>query len=286
MSRPASGRGGFTLAEAMVALTISSILVVLVSTVFLVQNRYYAVQTQRTSAQDLARSVTELLSGAIRTTASGGITVARADSLVVRTPMVIGGVCATSGNFAFVHLEGGEEALDTDEIAGVAVLDDTTGVWSFYNERWSGRLDGGLPRGAENCGANGADTAGVRNDFLRIGRLSALHGSVPPPGTMIMLFRETTFAFGPSRLDTAGIGLYRGSWRDTLVEYATGLDSTAGFQYRRGGQSVYEDEVSGSGLATIDAVRIQADARLRARAGGTDDLTFGWSVNVPIRNVR
>lgn len=268
------------------ALTISSILVVLVSTVFLVQNRYYAVQAQRTAAQDLARSVTELLAGEIRSTASGGVTVARADSLVVRTPMVIGGVCATQGNHVLVYFEGGEEALDTDEIAGVAILDDTTGAWSFYNERWSGRLDGGLPRGQQNCGANGADTAGVPNDFLRVARIRALHGSVPPPGTLVMLFRETTFAFGPSGLDTSSVGLYRASWRDTLVEYATGLDTTAGFQYRRRGLSAYEDEVAGPALADIDAVRIRADARMRASAGGTEDLVYGWSVNVPIRNVR
>ena len=47
---------GFTLVEAIVALTLTSLLVMLVATTFLVQNRYYAVQLARTTAQDNARA--------------------------------------------------------------------------------------------------------------------------------------------------------------------------------------------------------------------------------------
>lgn len=42
----AGGRAGFTLVEAIIALTLSSVLVVLVGTVFLVQNQYYALQLE------------------------------------------------------------------------------------------------------------------------------------------------------------------------------------------------------------------------------------------------
>ena len=54
----------------------------------------------------------------------------------------------------------------------------------------------------------------------------------------------------------------------------------------RTGGSTYADTVPASALGDIDFVRIVADARKRAQTGGRDDITFGWSVNVALRNVR
>ena len=76
----------------------------------------------------------------------------------------------------------------------------------------------------------------------------------------------------------------RGVYGAPLVEFATGMDTTAQFQYRTGG-TTYADTVSSSSLGDIDAIRIVADARKRAPTGGQEDLTFGWSVNVTLRNV-
>ena len=60
-------------------------------------------------------------------------------------------------------------------------------------------------------------------------------------------------------------------------------DASAGFQYRTGG-STYANTVSGGSLANIDAIRIVAQARRRPETGGVDDVTFGWGVNVFLRN--
>ena len=100
-----------------------------------------------------------------------------------------------------------------------------------------------------------------------------------------MLFRETTFKIQTSELDPPTLALFRGVYGDSLVEFATGLDTTAQFRYRTGG-STYADTVSSTALGDIDVVRIVADARKRAQTGGQDDITFGWSVNVALRNVR
>ena len=86
-----SDRAGFTLVEAIVALTISSLIVVLVSTVFLVQNRYYALQLQRSRAHDNARTATDLVSADLRSVMRGGFVLAERKRMVVRTPM--GGRC-------------------------------------------------------------------------------------------------------------------------------------------------------------------------------------------------
>ena len=100
-----------------------------------------------------------------------------------------------------------------------------------------------------------------------------------------MLFREATFKIQTSELDPSTLGLFRGVYGDSLVEFATGLDTTAKFQYRTGG-STYADTVLSAALADIDVIRIVADARKRAQTGGRDDITFGWSVNVALRNIR
>jgi len=80
------------------------------------------------------------------------------------------------------------------------------------------------------------------------------------------------------------LGLFRQVYGESSVEFATGMDTTAQFQYRTGG-TTYADTVVGSGVGNIDAVRIVADARLPARTGTQADATFGWSVNVAVRNV-
>jgi len=81
------------------------------------------------------------------------------------------------------------------------------------------------------------------------------------------------------------MGPFRQVYGDSLLEYATGMDTTAQFQYRTGG-STYADTVTAGSLASIDVVRIVADSRKPAESGGMADITFGWSVNIALRNVR
>ena len=65
----------------MVALTLSSIVVILVSTVFLVQNRYYQTQLARAEAHDAARVMTETLASELRSVEKGGVKVADTDQV-------------------------------------------------------------------------------------------------------------------------------------------------------------------------------------------------------------
>lgn len=280
----AGDRRGFTLVEALISLSISSVLVILVSTVFLVQNRYYSTQVQRAAVHDNTRVVTDIVAAELRSTMAGGVTLAENDSLTVRAPMVLAFVCATAGSSAYVQFEGGAADLDQAEVGGFGVLDDTTGVWSFMNATWSA-IDGGAADAASRCATNGADTVGATAEFHQLVNLGAYYGSLPPAGTLLMLFRETTFAFRSSVMDSTVRGLFRGSYGQPLIELATGMDTTAQFQYRTTG-SLYGNSVGPGGLANISYVRIVADARKPPVTGGDEDVTFGWSVNVPLGNAR
>jgi hypothetical protein len=264
-------------------MVLSTFIIGLVSHAFLVQNQYYSTQTLRTSAQDNVRTATELMAREIRTTAGGGVVVAGARTLTIRSPIAVGVVCGqeiTSGRH--IHTEGGPAGFDSDEVGGVAVRSGTT--WTFQNTTWAA-INGSDSQSATRCYDNGADTTGAYSEFHRLNGLDVLFGTAPNEGDLVMLFRETTFKIQASQLDPTTLGLFRSQYGGALTEFATGIDATAQFQYRTGGAS-YADTIPGAAIDDIDAIRIVADARLPAPTGGQDDVRFGWSVNVALRNIQ
>jgi len=275
-------RAGFTLVEAIVALALSSVLVILVGTTFLVQNRYYAVQLQRTAAQDNARTVTDMITSEIRSTMKGGVVTAENKKLIIRSPIALAVVCASSSNERSVHIEGGKTDFDTLEVSGIALRDTVTSGWTYWDQTWSHfQQASGTP--AASCYANGADTVGARNEFLEFRRLNTYFGFGPPLGSVLMVYRKVEYKFDTSGLDPTTLALFRGVSGGGLTEFATGMNSSAQFKYRTGG-TTYATLVSGSGLANIDAIRIEAQALGKPQTGGVADVVFGWGVNVVLRN--
>lgn len=277
-------RFGFTLVETLIALVLSSFMIVLVSHTFLVQNQFYATQTLRAGVQDNVRAATELLASEIRDVAAGGVVVAGARTLTIRSPMAVGILCDMNGssNDGEVMTQGGEAAVEADEVAGLALRIGST--WSFVNATWAS-VNGGDASSARNCFSNGADTVGARDDFHRFTNLNTVFPELTPTqGDAVMVFRETTFTIRQSQLDPSTLALYRQPYGREAVEFATGMDTTAQFQFRTTG-GLFVDSIT-SELANVDAVRIVADAVKPAPTGGADDIRFGWSVNVPLRYIR
>ncbi|KPJ84035.1 MAG: hypothetical protein AMS19_02245 [Gemmatimonas sp. SG8_23] len=277
------GRGGFTLVETLIALVISSFLVVLVSHAFLVQNGFYSLQTLRVGVQDNTRAATELVAREVRNVPRDGVVVAGSRTLTIRSPIVVGTVCNRQGAAQVdVMTEGGEAAVPVDEVAGVALRNDST--WEYGIRSWPA-LDGNDNQSANNCAANGADTVGARDDFHRLVGMNALFPGAVAEGDVLMLFRETTFTIRTSQLDSTTLALFRADYGEAPVEFATGIDTTAHFEYRTSA-GTYADTVLAADLSTVDVVRIVAESRKPPATGGADDVRFGWSVNVPLRNVR
>ena len=277
-----ASRAGFTLVEALLSLVLSSFLVMLMSTVFVVQSDFYEGQLQRAMAQDNARSVTEVVASELRGAMGSAIQVATATQLVVRSPIRLAMVCAVQANHAHVHFEGGEAELDTLAVKGFGVFNDTTDTWSYYAANWQ-TIDESRTDSDDRCANNGTDTTGVADEFNRLENIKVLSGTIPPVGTVMMFYRETEFVLTTSALDATSIGLFKGEYGGSLVEFASGMDATAQFLYRTGG-TTYATPITGSALANIDAVRLVASTRVRAVSGGQDDGVAGWAVNVPLRN--
>ncbi len=277
-------RAGFSLVEAVVALAVSSILVLLVGSVFLVQNEFYAVQTKRTAVHEDARSVTEVLGSELRSVMPGGITEADNKEMTIRSPLGVGVVCAVTGNNTDIFMEGGPTGLDTVELAGFAYRSETSNSWDYYNATWAGIVGTGGPPNVK-CLANGADTTLSAGQFHRLGHFDDFAPSVPAKTDVVMFFRETRFKIQQSVLDPSTMGLFRAAYGDTLIEYVTGLDPSAGFEYRTGG-STYATSVGAAGLDSIDAVRVVAQARMKPETGLHDDVAYGWTTDFILPNVR
>ena len=250
---------------------------------FLAQTRYYSAQTLDVSAHDNARIATDRLAGEIRSSMEDGFVVAGPRTMTIRSAIRLASVCETGSTRWTVYFDDGPTGLDAAEVAGAALRDPATGTWEYQNATWAS-LDDGFNDAAIDCALAGpADTVGASGDFNRLA-LGSLFATTPAIGDIVMLFRETTFKIQMSSLDTLTFGLYRQPYGGTLVEFATGMDSTAQFQYRTGG-STYADTIVGSAVSDIDAVRIVADARLPAPSAMQEDATFGWSVNISVRNL-
>lgn len=272
---------GFTLVETLIALVLSSIVIILVSTTFLVQNQYQASQVARAGVHDNARSATDLLVGELRSSMRGGIILAGKRTLTVRSPVTLATVCgqAAVGTVLDLHIDGGLAAIDTSEIAGAALHNDVSGDWWYERVAWT-LLDGGNVGSALRCASNGADTLGARADFHSAVRIPVVFdpASMPEVGDLVMLFRETKFTIRLSDLDSSSLALFREPYGQPAVEFASGIDTTAHFQYRVGG-TAYQDTVAAASVGAVDAVRIVLDARRRSESGAGQDVTFGWATN-------
>jgi prepilin-type N-terminal cleavage/methylation domain-containing protein len=275
-----SGRQGFSLVEALIALALSGVILALASTVFVAQSTFYRNVTERSKLQESVRAATELVAADVRALTEGSVITATADRLVARIPVVVGVACGSLGvdRYTYVALNG-DPVTDGDK-SGVGVLEGN-GNWAYYTRAWA-QLYGGSAEAATitSCSGVGVDTAGPKSDFVRLTLPGAEGGSAMIAGRPIMLYAETVIRFANSDLQPGRLALFRGV-DPNLIEFATGFSSDSRFEYRANG--AWHAAVTGAQLLEIDAVRVFIEATSEDVGSGPADL--GWSVEVPLRNV-
>ncbi len=268
----------------MVAMLLSTLIVILVTSTFLAQNSFYSDVVQRTSLQESARGATSLITSELRGVGAGGIISALPDSVVYRVPLAVGGVCAVSGSETYVLLPLGEEVVEASEVDGYAVRAAADGRWTYTPAAWGSIYHSSGGAAAQTCALAGADTTGAAADFYRLDGLSA--SPAIEPGDLIMLFRETELKLGLSTLDSLSTALFWGPAGGTITEFATGLSASSAFSYRRAGQTTFQDQVVGAAdLANIEAIRVFAAGVAPSNRPGRDSLTFDLTATVSLRNV-
>jgi hypothetical protein len=274
-------RTGFTLVEALVAMVLSTLVVALVTSVFLVQNEFYSDAVKMSALHENVRGATSFVSSQLRGVAPGGIVEAEADSVTYRVPLAVGGVCTVNGSDTYLLLPRNGEGIDGAEVAGYAVQDDA-GVWSYTAATWASIYGsaGAIPAGT--CALAGADTTGATADFYRLDGLVASPSL--EPGDLVMIYRAATLRLGTSDLDGSSTALFSGPAGGTLTEFASGLTPGSSFEYRLPHPATWRDRVPGGNRDRIISIRFSALGAVASSRMGRDSLTFNLTVTVPLRN--
>lgn len=265
----------------LIASTLTTLIVILVASVFLVQNNFYRDVQRRTAVHESVRSVTEMLSGEVRAIPKSGLVSAEYDRLIYRTPVAIGGVCDLSGSYIYAHIPLSGTAFDLDDVAGYAVQD-IAGDWTYNADTWR-NIKGDEGTGpASACHAAGADTTGATADFYMLVKINT-----PPTivrGTNIMLYRETELRSMPSALDPRSHALYRAPYGKALVEFAHGMWGVW-FCFRLEGSPFCDFWVNSVDYDKVVEITLYVIGHVPPTTGGGDYYTVYWTIDVPLRNV-
>lgn len=271
---------GFTLVEALVAMLLATVVVLLVSSAFLAQNGFYSDLAARSGLHENVRGGLAVAGGYLRGVQPGGVVLARSDSLVVRHPMAVGTVCRRVGQDTFLYLPFGPAGVTPSVVGGYAITGGT-GQWSYVSATWASLFHSSGGSAAAQCAQAGVDTTRARDDFYRLRNLPVLS-----QGSLVMIFRETILRLAPSALESGTWGLFLGPSQGPLMEFASGLSPSSRFQYRLAGSSQFVDEVSSAGLAAVETVRIRLRGAAAAARPRADSLTFELARVLPFRNTR
>ncbi|MEX2527681.1 MAG: prepilin-type N-terminal cleavage/methylation domain-containing protein [Gemmatimonadota bacterium] len=289
-------RRGFSLIEALVALTLGAVVMGLVMSVFVAQNRFYRHTVVQSQVQDHVRMVTEIITQEFRQVTRGGVLTAQPRELVVRVPLAVGMVCdlvdpvtkgkggkgkvSTPGSASiYFPLEG--DTVEGARVSGYAVRE-VDGSWTYSSSTWDALSPSSAPTNV--CGVMGGWVGGDAGNYL------SLSGGVPgvaEPGELLGLFEEVEFFLDDSELAPGSQAVFRRRAGASATEIATGVTDEAGFQYRMVNGTL-QDDVTGLGnLSQVVGIRFTAGSTSQSVGGvpGVEPFEYGWVVDVPLRNL-
>jgi prepilin-type N-terminal cleavage/methylation domain-containing protein len=277
---------GFTLVELLIALLISTAIGALVFSVFVTQTHFYRTVTVSGRVQQTARGAVDLVATDVRAVARGGVLVAQPQRFAFRAPLALGVMCAEDAGgdaHAYFALDG--RAIDRARVAGVAVRA-TSGAWAYAPVSGTTLIVSTGGGSVTACTDAGNVNSGYPSDYMLLDALTLRTAPAAAPGSVLVLYEELEYAFGPSALEPGTLGLFRGPYNGTLVEYASGFTQDAHFEYRVGRGS-YTTSASGSSLAEVTAIRVVAAVAQTVRAQGrAAQVPYTAVVDVPLRNAR
>ncbi len=281
-------RGGFTLVEALIAAVLGAFVIGMVTTVVVNQTRANAQIASRSAAMENTRLVADLMLADFASVTRGGVVQARGDRFTARTLLAMGTVCgggsgtggkgkdgtgATSETPAYLPFPGG--TVDGDRVSGWGRR--SGGEWSYWNRSWDELQAAGDAR--YDCFVHGGDTTGGSGAFRMLG---ANTFTTTSPGDVIALFSLVDLSFQDSALRPGTFALFRTDPGGGAVELVSGLTAESRFQYRRVGQTNFQNQIMGTGpLSQIQEVRVL----LFALSDPAEGEVYERDVRILFRNV-
>ena len=276
------GRRGFSLVEMIIVLVLAGIVSTAAFGMFTTQNRMNAAMTALGESQESARSAVQLAAGELRSASGGSLITARADRLVVRVPLVVGMVCGIiNANMSAVFFPlNGSPPLDFRTDIDAFDVRSEYGTWSVHMQpRASDHFNGRASR--QPCIDAGGGTAGTDDDYatMRVGNGATL-------GSAVRLFREISYYFSTSTLDTSRRAFYR-SAQGEQIELAQGFSDDTRFEYLVSGDTAWQTTVASNRLEDVTAVRLVAEVVGEGASGSvTQNATFSLSREIQLRNAQ
>lgn len=274
----ARNEGGFTLVEALVALTITGILASGLISLLVGQSRFYDRTDDQLNAEQVAQATFDLVSTELRMGSAQDLLAATADSVKIRFALSLALVCDSTGSdeAALYVFDRTTNAGLSGSFVGMAVSGPYEETFE-YADGWNPvpTATGAGPK--SDCTASGAPGTAPDSDYLRItGWAARFTGGVPERGALVRGYGSLTYRFAASTFFTANTALWRGT-----QELVGPFDNTAAFSYVMSDGSV-RSSVAGSALDSVIAVRLTATAI--GEGSNPHNISRPVTFDVPFRN--
>jgi prepilin-type N-terminal cleavage/methylation domain-containing protein len=269
---------GFTLVEALVALTISGILASGLITLLIGQSRFYDRTDDQMNAEQVAQATFDMLSAELRMASTGDLIAATADSVTFRFDVARGVVCdSTASDEATIYVyDRTTNAGLSGSFVGIAVSGPYEEEFE-YEDTWNPTptATGSSPKA--DCVTAGTPATGADADYMRItGWGARFADGVPERGAMVRGYGSLTYKFAASTFFTTRTALWRGT-----QELVGPFEDAAAFAYIMEDGSV-QSSVTGTALDSVASVRVTATAT--GEGNNPYNVSRDLSFDVPFRN--
>jgi prepilin-type N-terminal cleavage/methylation domain-containing protein len=234
-------RQGFTLAEVLVALTMTAVIGAAVTGVFISQSKFFDHQEKVGFARGVTRGATNMIMSELRMLEiDQGIMEATNTKITARVPIGMGVICRVGGGGLTVS------RLPSDQsIVG------ENGYYGFAYRRADGTYDyrdeAQKPSGGNSSYCAGAGVRLVAGSYVQ--RLNYSDAGQPPAdtGAVVLLYAKVTYEFKASDAVPGRIGLWRHveSGNPGAEELVAPFDTTAKFRFYENDQPDAQDAVPG-----------------------------------------
>ena len=276
--RLVTNQRGFTLVEALIALTITGILASGLISLLIGQSRFYDRTDDQLNAEQVVQATFDLVSSELRMGSAQDLLAATADSVRIRFTLSLALVCDSTGSdeAALYVFDRTTNAGLSGSFVGMAVSGPYEETFE-YADSWNPvpTATGAGPK--SDCTASGAPGTAPDSDYLRIaGWAARFTGGVPERGALVRGYGSLTYRFAASTFFTANTAL----WRETQ-ELVGPFDNTAAFAYVMSDGTV-QSSVTGTALDSVIAVRLTATAI--GEGSNPHNISRPVTFDVPFRN--
>jgi len=289
-------RRGFSLAEVLVALTISGIVGIAMTKVLRSQNQFFDQQTNQRTARSISRSSMNVMLNDLRMVQdSGGVDSVASNGKLIRVlvPYRFGLVCATAGNTTTVSmLPTDSGTVATSVYGGFAYRNAATGRYVYITPNNPTSTDAPTTSLAPTLCTGTLTTqaqvktmavSGRTGDILTLTAPAAITATVAAP---VFFWQKVTYSFASSTMYPGKLGLWRKVSGGLNEELLAPFDTSARFKfYISGADASTVTPPDKNDIRGLDIVLNSMSPKASSLKNSTNSITK-MTTSVFFKNVR